>query len=374
MTAEGRFAGFSVSARFDGDQAVLDVRGEVEHVTVPVFRPFLEAVIASGYPSALLDLSDMSSIDASGLATIVSAASTLVASGSRLTIRSSSTEVARALDLNRLSERLNLERPDRLGPEQVAPAFLSPTSSVPAEADPGTRVVTSIPANEDVVDAALGLVVALVRITVGGADGASVSLRRHGRLTTVAASDQTILDMDSEQYVAGEGPCIDASIAGRWFHAESLEAETRWPTFTPKARALGISAILSSPLLARDHPVGALNIYSRTATAFAAQEQELAGVLATEASIVLTAAGADLSDNQLAIRVQAALRIRETIAEAQGIIMEREDIGEKEAFDVLRRASLASGQPLREGARDVVDSTHREERDLHIRASEYRCG
>jgi hypothetical protein len=104
--------------------------------------------------------------------------------------------------------------------------------------------------------------------------------------------------------------------------------------------------------------LGALNIYSRTATAFAAQEQELAAVFAIGASAILTTAGVDVSDDQLATRVQGALRIREIIAEAQGIIMEREDIGEREAFDLMRRSSQASGQPLREGARDVVRSTH----------------
>ena len=195
--------------------------------------------------------------------------------------------------------------------------------------------------------------VALARAMVDGADGASVTLRRHGQLSTVAATDQTVLDMDSEQYAAKEGPCIDAAMTGHWFHAESLDAERRWPTFTPKARALGISAILSSPLLAHDVPVGALNIYSRTATAFAAHEQELAGVFATEASAILTEVGADVTDDQMASRVHRALRIREVIAEAQGVIMERQDVDENEAFDVLRRSSRLSGKPMRQGAREA---------------------
>jgi anti-anti-sigma factor len=374
MTVDGRLGSFGIAAYFDGDQAVLDVRGAVDALRVPVLGAFFDAVIASGYPSVLLDLSEMDSIDASGLAVTASAAGTLVASGGRLTIRSSLTEVAHVLDMTWLSGLISLEFPrprrDRLGPEGSTPVFTSPISAAPAE----VRAVTSIPANEDVVDAALRLVVALARATVGGADGASVTLRRHGRLATVAASDQTILDMDSEQYGTGEGPCVDASIAGRWFHAESLEKETRWPAFTPKARALGISAILSSPLLAWDRPVGALNIYSRTATAFAAKEQELAGVFATEASNLLTAAGADVSDEQLASRVLGALRTREIIAEAQGIIMEREDIGEKEAFDVMRRASQSSGQPLREGAMDVVESTHHNDPDIDRGSPGEGCG
>ena len=377
MTSES-LADFGVSTRFDGDQVVLAVRGEVGRLTAPVLRALLDAVMSTRHQSVLLDLSDLGSMDASGLAMAASVAGTLVASGGRLTIRSSSTEPARAFDLIWLSERIELGVPlpkrDQLGPEEVGTPLPPPATSVLAGAEPTTEAVMSISANEDVVDAALGLVVAVARAMVGGADGASVSLRRHGRLSTVAASDQTILAMDSEQYTTGEGPCVDASVAGRWFHAESLEAETRVATFVPRARALGICTILSSPLVAHDSPVGALNIYSRTATAFAARDQELAGILATEASTVLAAAGADISDEQLASRVQEALRVRQMIAQAEGIIMERQDIDGKEAFDVLRRASRSSGLPLREEARDVLDSPHRRERDIHPRSPGDRLG
>lgn len=106
----------------------------------------------------------------------------------------------------------------------------------------------------------------------------SISLRRHGPLATVAASDQTISERDFHQYATGEGPCVDASRQGRWFHVETLGSETRWPAFTPRARTLGINAILSSPLLAGGRPVGAPNIYSRAAVAFAPKDQAGCGV------------------------------------------------------------------------------------------------
>ena len=57
----------------------------------------------------------------------------------------------------------------------------------------------------------------------------------------------------------------------------------------------GINAILSTPLVAHSQPVGALNIYSRTRGAFSLKEQELASVLATEASVILTVARAERS-------------------------------------------------------------------------------
>ena len=130
--------------------------------------------------------------------------------------------------------------------------------------------VTAVPTSEGVVDGALRLVVALARTMVDGADGASVTLRRHGRLSTIAATDKTVLDMDSEQYAAGEGPCIDASVTDAGSTRSRSTGDTVANLCAQGARALGIRAILSSPLLSHDLPVGALNIYSRTATAFAA--------------------------------------------------------------------------------------------------------
>ena len=203
------------------------------------------------------------------------------------------------------------------------------------------------------------MAVSLARAVVGGADGVSVSLRRRGLLSTVAATNQTVSNMDASQYATGQGPCVDASTVGRWFHAESLESESRWPEFTPRARALGIESILSSPLLVRQRPVGALNIYSRTPSAFTVRDQELAGVFADKASSLLHRADLDVSDDGLSVRFQGALRVREVIAQAQGVLMERQGITESAAYRALRLFSLRNGRPLQERADHIVASTRR---------------
>lgn len=219
--------------------------------------------------------------------------------------------------------------------------------------------IAAIPADHDVIEGCLRLVVALTQASVEGADGVSVSLQRYGRLTTVAATDQTILDMDARQYATGQGPCVDASVEGHWFHAESLDRETRWPTFTPKAQRLGINAILSNPVVAANGPVGALNIYSRTAGAFSPRERALASTFASEASILLQAGGVDVSDEHLSERIGVALRARQIIAQAVGVVMERDGISEEAAYTSLRVISQRDSRPLAERAADVVDSTRR---------------
>jgi hypothetical protein len=259
--------------------------------------------------------------------------------------------------------RLEQDRPEpgHLGPEEAgngsapSPRFASSLSSE------DLRRVTALPADPDVIDGALRLIVELARISIGRADGVSVSLRRNGVLTTVAASDQTILAMDADQYSTGQGPCLDASIKGHWFHAASLDTETRWPAFTPQARGLGIKSILSSPLRTFEKPVGALNIYSRTTEGFEVKDQEAAAVFAQQASVILSDARADVSDTQMAIRFQEALRSREVITLAKGIIMGSEGMDEDSAFSVLLRLALNQGVPLRERAEAIVLSAEQPE-------------
>lgn len=220
--------------------------------------------------------------------------------------------------------------------------------------------VAAIPANLGVIDGALRLVVALARETVGGADGVSVTLRRHGQLRTVASSDETIAQMDRDQYATGQGPCLAAAAEGRGFHVESLAEETRWPEFVPRAIQGGIHSILSTPLLAGAGPVGALNIYSNLDRAFGAQEQELAALFATEASGILTDAAVDVSAEQVAGRLYGVLRSREVIAQAQGVVMEREGVSAEDAFVQLRRSSRHADMPMRQYAHDLVASTRRQ--------------
>jgi anti-anti-sigma factor len=363
MIDDATDGGFAITARFIGPEAVLELHGEVDLTTAPQLRAYLDEAIDQGHRVVVLDLAGMGFMDGSGLRVIASSARRLRLTGGSLSIRSPSPMVRRLLALVELADLVRDEesvvQPDTAGHlANLASPDRSPLVE-PSELFGYLKSFTALPANNEVVNGALRLVVALTRTTVEGADGVSVSLRRHGRLSTVAASDQTILDMDAGQYETGEGPCVDASVIGRRFHAEFLDTETRWPAFTPRARALGIHAILSSPLVAGKVPVGALNIYSRRPAAFPVKDQDLAMVFANEASIILSEVQTDVTDNQLEGRLGEALRTRELISQAQGVIMERDGIGEDDAYTTLRRFSLSSGKPLRERAQDIVSSARR---------------
>jgi transcriptional regulator with GAF, ATPase, and Fis domain len=226
-----------------------------------------------------------------------------------------------------------------------------------ADLSSGLLRVAALPANQDVLDAALRLVVALARVTVTGADGVSVCLSRRDQLITVAASDATVTGMDRDQYATGEGPCVAAATEGHWFHVESLDDELRWPAFIPRARERGIKSILSTPLLTRTRPVGALNIYSLRARAFAKSELEMSSMLASRASDLLVSAAMDVSMEDLSRQLQDALKGRDVVAQARGALMERHGITTETAYAMLRRTSRQDSTPLRRVAEDIVAST-----------------
>lgn len=211
-----------------------------------------------------------------------------------------------------------------------------------------------------VVDAALRLVTSLARVTVLGADGVSVTLERHGRMTTIADSDATVRRMDEHQYATGEGPCLDAAAEGRWLHSESLADEQRWPVFVPRALEEGIASIMSTPLFVSARPVGAINMYSRADRMFGPDEREAAAFFARRAGEILGEAS-ELDEEQ-GVRISAALTSRELIAMAQGVHMSRLGISSDAAAALLYRAARSKEVTVRAEAIAVLHSTGTDDR------------
>ena len=359
---------FTVAVTWSNTACKVAVEGDIDVDTAPGLAAVVQAMAASTPGGIVLDLGGVDFLGAAALGIIASTAAQLAPAGGRLTLRSPSRMAKRLLDICALTAEVDIDdAPEpsaasaagagHLGDEQPRSGPDAPVAATLARAlGPQLRRVTAIPANDDVVDGALRLVVALTQAAVRSADGVSVSLNRHGRLATVAASDRTIAAMDADQYATGEGPCVDASVNGRWFHAEALGHDTRWPSFTPMALGLGINAILSTPLLAGGRPAGAINMYSRTEQAFAVHEQELAATFATHASRILTEAGVGFTDDEVSERLAESLRVRMVIAQAQGVLMNREGCSAEEAYTVIRRLSVAQSRPLAEVAADVIAS------------------
>jgi anti-anti-sigma factor len=347
-----------------GDRAVVAVSGALDAHAAVLFAGVLDAVVDAGSRSLVVDAGGVTFLEAAGLGVLVRVSRRLRDSGGLFTLRSPSDVVRRALDAAGISEVVDAvsEAQDPHATDVRDDAGRS--GSAAREPDPAVWGSNVGPRSSTAtVDAALRLVTALAETTVDNADGVSVTLERHGRLMTVAASDDAVILMDRHQYDTGEGPCLAAKAEGRWFYIESLADETRWPNFVPLALEQGIRSILSSPLMTKERPQGALNIYSSTENAFGTRQQELAALFAEQASDILTTAAPDDTDEQINQRLARALTERQVIHRAQGVVMERDQLTPEAAVAALHRAARAAGIKVADYARDVVDSVERNERE-----------
>jgi anti-anti-sigma factor len=355
-----RFGAFEIAVGFDVDQAILVVRGDVDVLTAPTFGAMLGVLVDQGHPNVVVDVGSLGFMDAAGLGVIADISVRLAATSRVLTMRAVSRQTKRILDITGLNELVRLEEPfnsnvPALGAEQRSDDNSLAVVSKPADLVADLARVGS-PPNHNLIDAALRLVTVLAGATVEGADGVSVTLERHGRLSTVASTNDTVLLMDDHQYETGEGPCLAAAADGHWFHSESLADEARWPAFVPRALEEGIASILSTPLMAAERPLGALNIYSNTERAFGPRQQELAALFASQASGILSDAGADAVDEQLGRRILDGLLARETIARAEGMLMAREHLNAENAAAIMRRSARTAGVAVVQHAAEIVAS------------------
>jgi ANTAR domain/GAF domain len=198
--------------------------------------------------------------------------------------------------------------------------------------------------------------------TVEGCDVACISLRAKENVFTPAYSAPLALEVDQLQYAAREGPCLDAISKEPTVYAEDLADDQRWPVFGPQAAALGMRSLLSCRLSANGTR-GALNLYAALPRAYGVIDRTKARIFAAHAGIALGVAEAR-EDTALSLdiglqRIEdliAALGTRETIGQAEGILIERERITPDQAFDALRRASQHLNIKLREVAMYVVET------------------
>ncbi|MDQ4028556.1 MAG: GAF and ANTAR domain-containing protein, partial [Actinomycetota bacterium] len=218
--------------------------------------------------------------------------------------------------------------------------------------------MTNVILSEQTLDTVLQLVATLAKQTVAETAGVGVTLLRDNRYVTAAYSDAFVSVVDNHQYKSGEGPCLQAAVDNQRYEIVDMAGETRWPGYTPRAHDDGISSSLSLPLTVHGAPIGAINFYSHGVGAFA-DAGDKALVFAEQASVILANAQAYASTTHVNAQLQEALKTREIIGEAKGILMERERINQDEAFDMLRRISQHQNIKLRTIAQQVVDSVQR---------------
>ena len=220
--------------------------------------------------------------------------------------------------------------------------------------------LTEILAEEEDLGRVLQRSVDQVVSGVPGADMVSVTVMRGNDGETVASSSERVWAIDSDQYAAGNGPCLEAARTREVVRVGVEEARERWPDFARSARAAGVESYLSAPLIMGEQFVGSLNLYSEKPHGFGDFDVALLRLYIAAASGAILNARRAADARRLIEDLTKALQSRAVIDQARGVLIARRGISADEAFEELSRESQNTNVKLREVAGRLLDDARRE--------------
>lgn len=175
--------------------------------------------------------------------------------------------------------------------------------------------------------------------------------RSDGTVTTMASLGAGLVEQaDQLQAQFGEGPCLDRAWDAPLVRAQDLPHDGAWPRWSPAVvDQLGVRSLICVQLYTHeDHELGALQLLSTRAHAFADEAVDEVLGIAAQAAVALSA-----MRNHEAL--QFGLVRRTMIGQATGMLMERYSLDAGQAFEVLRRTSQETGRKVNDLAQELVD-------------------
>jgi hypothetical protein len=179
---------------------------------------------------------------------------------------------------------------------------------------------------------------------------ASITIKHaDSHLETVAPTDDLLCEIDAAQYELQEGPCYEAATETVHITAPHLAQDPRFPRYAPVAVSAGIEAQAGIRLFDAPASNGALNLYADHPGAF----EDLGGLgkLFAHQSAMALAYAREIS------QLNEAVRTRQLIGEAVGVVMERYQLDDARAFGLLTRLSQESNIKLRVVAQNLLDES-----------------
>jgi hypothetical protein len=189
---------------------------------------------------------------------------------------------------------------------------------------------------------------------VPSAVAAGLTLIQGGeRPRTIAATSDLVERVDTIQYEAGEGPCLEAIKDNDLSLSNDLEHEERWRQFCTRAVAeTPVRSMFGVRIFLGGDDRGALNFYATEVAAFSELDRGVGAVYSTLASLALQAA----TEKRKSANLLTALESSRQIGMAMGILMSSQLLTSDEAFEQLRRASQHLQRRVREVAVEVMQT------------------
>jgi GAF domain-containing protein len=196
-------------------------------------------------------------------------------------------------------------------------------------------------------------------VDVLGFDAATVTARHSDRsLSTIAATDQRLVDLDNAQYEAGAGPCLTVLDPHHpiYFDVDEGDSEEAWDHFRRVADDLGVTTTLSIHIPTDANEVAAsFNLYAKRQLESGEQHLRTAESFAQQLAAAIQGVDAYRSTARLAQDLAQAMRSRAVIEQAKGMLMAEHRIDADRAFEQLTQLSQQSRMKLRDVARRLVD-------------------
>lgn len=200
------------------------------------------------------------------------------------------------------------------------------------------------------VEEVLSDVTAAVMELIPGADTAGIlMIGRGGKFDSLAGVTELPHLLDELQMKFSEGPCVQAALDEVIVRTDDFRSENRWQKYSPAVVELGVLSGLSFKLYTANRTAGALNLFSFKPNAFSGEDETIGTVLASHAAAAILA-------SREGEELQSALTTRDRIGQAKGIIMERYNVDDVRAFEMLRRLSQDSNTRLVDIAQRVIDT------------------
>ncbi|CAJ1510957.1 GAF and ANTAR domain-containing protein [[Mycobacterium] burgundiense] len=207
------------------------------------------------------------------------------------------------------------------------------------------RATAARRATEDVLAEVTAAAVELIP----GVDTAGVLMIRRNGFESLGGTTDIPERLDELQVKFNEGPCIQAALDDLVVRTEDFRQETRWPQYSPAVVEIGVLSGISFKLFTAERTAGALNLFGFQPHVWDSDAQTVGSVLAAHATAAILA-------NEHGHQLETALLSRDRIGQAKGIIMERFDVDDVRAFDMLRQLSQESNIKLADIAQKVIDS------------------
>ncbi|MFF2319028.1 GAF domain-containing protein [Arthrobacter sp. NPDC058097] len=225
--------------------------------------------------------------------------------------------------------------------------------------------VSGLLLTEPVVDRAVASLARAAHESLSGSVGAGGTLiDGQGRPTSTASTNSLVQEADKLQYDLGEGPCLTAWASARPVLVDDVRGDHRWPAWSKASAGVGMLSCISVPLLVPDlrrhdrpEAIGALKVYADRPGAFDEHSEQVLALLAGPAALILSNLQARERAARLSDVLKDSLHSRSLIDMAKGVLMERLQVGEREALQAMISRARTDEILLSAVAQRILDPT-----------------